>query len=315
MSMRRKQIRSSHPHYCLLINRAAGNVKDEYIRSLTGLIREKEFYYTVVESDKAAELFDGGLRICSAKRSSRGAPAQVARRGNVTAVVAIGGDGTVSLGCQIARHCSLPLGIIPAGRSNTIARALLPSVEPDAAIKAVLNQKYISVDILRFGNTFVMGWFSLGYLVTLAEQLKSRTFPRFGLGWSRLAADCYRATEPMALTIKVDSFKFEVVTRMVHVAVLPRTFDLAVNPGAIVSDQKAEILFDVEAGVDRFTDFLRESHRDRWVADKAIRLFRGQRISIEPIKGAKINLDGDFASYPDQSLELVVADKQLRVFV
>src|SRR5262245_7784263 len=45
------------------------------------------------------------------------------RRGYAAAVVA-GGDGTVSAGATQVAECALPLGILPLGTSNDIARSL-----------------------------------------------------------------------------------------------------------------------------------------------------------------------------------------------
>ncbi|MBS2961640.1 hypothetical protein KGA66_01180 [Actinocrinis puniceicyclus] len=53
-------------------------------------------------------------------------------------VVVVGGDGMVSLGLQLVAGTGIPLGVIPAGTGNDVARYLgLPLRDPDAAVAVV----------------------------------------------------------------------------------------------------------------------------------------------------------------------------------
>ncbi len=54
------------------------------------------------------------------------------------AVVVVGGDGMVSLGLQLVAGTGVPLGVIPAGTGNDVARFLgLPPRDPEAAAAVV----------------------------------------------------------------------------------------------------------------------------------------------------------------------------------
>ncbi len=53
-------------------------------------------------------------------------------------LIVVGGDGMVSLGLQLVAGTGIPLGVIPAGTGNDVARYLgLPLSDPDAAVRIV----------------------------------------------------------------------------------------------------------------------------------------------------------------------------------
>lgn len=75
-----------------------------------------------------------------------GSSAHVARaralevRNTLTALVVVGGDGTVSLGAEVVANTPVRLGVVPAGSGNDFARALgLPENNPQEATRALLH--------------------------------------------------------------------------------------------------------------------------------------------------------------------------------
>lgn len=75
-----------------------------------------------------------------------GSSAHVARaralevRDTLTALVVVGGDGTVSLGAEVVAGTPVRLGIVPAGSGNDFARALgLPEGNPAEATRSLLH--------------------------------------------------------------------------------------------------------------------------------------------------------------------------------
>lgn len=61
-------------------------------------------------------------------------------RDTLTALVVVGGDGTVSLGASIVAGTPVRLGVVPAGSGNDFARALgLPINDPEESTRSLLH--------------------------------------------------------------------------------------------------------------------------------------------------------------------------------
>ncbi len=61
-------------------------------------------------------------------------------RDTLTALVVVGGDGTVALGAELVAGTGVRLGVVPAGSGNDFARALgLPVGDPPQAVRVLLH--------------------------------------------------------------------------------------------------------------------------------------------------------------------------------
>lgn len=64
----------------------------------------------------------------------------LAIRNDLTALVVVGGDGTVSLGAEIVAGSPVRLGLVPCGSGNDFARSLgIPIDQPDEAVRRMLH--------------------------------------------------------------------------------------------------------------------------------------------------------------------------------
>lgn len=90
--------------------------------------------------------------------------AEVALDQGVDALVVVGGDGVVHLGVNLVAGTTTPLGIVPAGTGNDIARALdLPMDDVAAAGSLVLSGRIRSIDAARHlpdDGAIGAGWFA-----------------------------------------------------------------------------------------------------------------------------------------------------------
>ena len=74
----------------------------------------------------------------------------------VEALVVCGGDGLVHLAAQVLAGTGIPLGIIPAGTGNDVARYFdLPRKDPVAAADRVIGSRIRTVDLARAGSSLL----------------------------------------------------------------------------------------------------------------------------------------------------------------
>ncbi len=106
--------------------------------------------------------------------------------GEVDALVVVGGDGMVSFGANLLAETSTPLGIVPTGTGNDMARGLeLPFKDPDAAIAsllAALNRGPRTIDLGKATRDGTVTWFasalSAGFDAVVNDRANRMSWPR-----------------------------------------------------------------------------------------------------------------------------------------
>ena len=99
--------------------------------------------------------------------------------GKVDGVVAVGGDGLVNLALQVVGGTGIPLGIVPAGTGNDIARSLgLSLADPLGAADLVAWGHTRAVDLGRANGRWFAGVLGAGFDSTVNERANRMTWPR-----------------------------------------------------------------------------------------------------------------------------------------
>jgi len=102
------------------------------------------------------------------------------------AVVVAGGDGTVHLAIQELAGTGIPLGIIPTGTGNDLARALgLRELDADAAADAIAASKTRRIDLARVvrrdgSTTYYGSVLASGFDSRVNDRANAMRWPRGG---------------------------------------------------------------------------------------------------------------------------------------
>ncbi|MBV1757667.1 MAG: diacylglycerol kinase family lipid kinase [Dethiosulfatibacter sp.] len=97
-------------------------------------------------------------------------------------VVAAGGDGTVSQVINGLIDSGLPLGIIPVGTGNMLARSLDLPLKIDKAVALISGPHVLKkIDAMRINNRICVLNASLGISAKVMRDTKSESKNRFGL--------------------------------------------------------------------------------------------------------------------------------------
>ncbi len=111
----------------------------------------------------------------SAEQSAKKARALL--DGDADSVVVVGGDGMVSLGLQLVAGTGVPLGVIPAGTGNDVARYLgLPLRDPEAAVQIVSAGHTDDFDLGRISGpgSLTARWFGTVLACGLDSKVNER---------------------------------------------------------------------------------------------------------------------------------------------
>jgi len=97
----------------------------------------------------------------------------------VDGVVALGGDGLVNIALQVVGGTGVPLGIVPAGTGNDIARSLgLFPGEVSAAVDLVVAGTTRTVDLGRADGRWFAAVLGAGFDSMVNERANRMTWPR-----------------------------------------------------------------------------------------------------------------------------------------
>lgn len=99
---------------------------------------------------------------------------------DVNAVIAAGGDGTVIGTAAVAIERKLPLGIVPLGTFNDLAKTLGIPVGIEDACRAILGGNSRRIDVGRVNGTYFVNEASVGLSTRIARKQTPQVKQRFG---------------------------------------------------------------------------------------------------------------------------------------
>lgn len=159
-----------------------------------------------------------------------------ARAPGVAAVFTLGGDGTAMEVIGALAHTGMPVGVLPGGTGNLVARALRTPRRIERAVPALLSGDLASVDlgyIPECGRRFAFSS-GVGVDARMIDETHPETKRRFGIGaYVHTGVRVGLSRRPFHVRVEVDGELFEREATSVMVAnfgtVLDRLFTL--GPG------------------------------------------------------------------------------------
>jgi YegS/Rv2252/BmrU family lipid kinase len=144
-------------------------------------------------------------------------PALIAREGASADIVVVGGgDGTLNAAAAGIAKLKRPLGIIPLGTANDLARTLGIPTDLDSAMRVIAGGKVQSIDVGLVNDVMFFNVASIGMSAELCQELTSDIKRRFGkLGYALAAVRVLARARPFHTEIsgggrKVRSFTLQV---------------------------------------------------------------------------------------------------------
>ena len=225
--------------------------------------------------------------------------ADIARRRNeADLVVVCGGDGTINSAAKGLLHTGLPMGIIPLGTANDLARTLKIPEDLLGAADIIIAGKQRRIDLGEVNGHPFFNVASLGLSADLARGLTREAKRRWGkLGYALAAMRVVAAARPFRAEIISDSG-----------AVTVRTLQIAVGNGVhygggTVIHENASIddahldLYSLELkNVWKFGLMLGAFRRGQHGAWDEVRTAKSTEFDIRTREPKAINTDGDIVT-------------------
>lgn len=152
-------------HFIAVLNRGGGTLRtmdlDEFCRSATAIF------------ERHGDTLD--CRIVDGKQVEKELE-KAAREAGVGAIIAGGGDGTISTAAAIAFRTGTPLAILPAGTMNLFARAMKVPLVLEEALEAIADGEVGAVDIATANGRPFVHQFSVGIHARLVRIRENMTY-------------------------------------------------------------------------------------------------------------------------------------------
>lgn len=206
-------------------------------------------------------------------------------------VVGVGGDGTIKMIADQVKNKSLPLGIIPAGSANGMAKELCIPDTVNEALEIVVNGKVQDIDLIKINDENCIHLSDIGLnamLVKSFEKSKSRGMWGYGQAVFKMLWN----KQKMTLTLKTDN---EEVRRKAYMVVIANATKYGtgalINPNGNVSDGRFEAV--VVRKINLFELFkLLVSHKP--FNPECVEIFSTTHLHITSKHKAYFQVDGEY---------------------
>ncbi|MEW6263292.1 MAG: diacylglycerol kinase family protein [Thermodesulfobacteriota bacterium] len=93
-----------------------------------------------------------------------------------TAVIAVGGDGTVNEAAAAIYQSGLrrPIGLVPLGLSNCLARHFHLPLDLEAAVRIIARGRRQTLDLIEFGGRVAVSFLGFGFDAAVVEKVAGR---------------------------------------------------------------------------------------------------------------------------------------------
>lgn len=220
------------------------------------------------------------------------------RRTEIDCIVACGGDGTLNSAAQALADTGLPLGIIPAGTANDLARTLQIPTGIAEAVGVILAGQVRSIDLGEVNGRFFFNVASIGLSVELARGLTPDLKRRWGrLGYALAAIKVAVRARPFRATIATEQGTVRAITYQIAVG-NGRHYGggMTVEADAAVDDARLDLYSLELASIWQLALMLADFRKGTHGAWREVRTDCGTRFEITTARPKAVNADGELVT-------------------
>lgn len=238
-----------------------------------------------------------------------------AHRDDVDLVIIGGGDGTLNAAADALIETGLPLGILPLGTANDLARTLGIPNDLEAASRVIAAGWTHRIDLGRVNGKHFFNVASLGLSVEVARQLDVEVKRRWGvLGYPLILWRAIRARRAFRARIRCDGASMRVLAMQISVG-NGRHYGggMTIAADAAIDDGALDLVSVAPQGL---WELIVNLPALRWGWHRGaerIRHWRCRQLEIRTAQPVPINTDGEVTTRTPA--EIIVVPNAIPVFV
>ena len=220
--------------------------------------------------------------------------------------VVMSGDGLIGAVGGALAGAETPLGIVPGGRGNDLARVLGIPDDPEGAVEVIAAGHARRIDVGEANGRRFLGIASAG-LESEANRIANETRLLHGnLVYAYGALRALLRWKPVRFTIRVDEERLRFTGYSVSVA-NNRAYGggMFIAPDADLSDGEFDIVTVGEGGKLRFLGNLPKVFKGTHVEEDEVRVFRAPHLELSASRPLAVYADGEHLTDLPASLRLL----------
>lgn len=269
-------VKNNTTHLLFIVNPVAGNKKINYAQEINSFFKDQE---------AKADIF-----ILTKKCEAQQIKAVIVKI-NPQRVIAVGGDGTLKLVAECLLKTNIPIGIIPAGSANGMAKELGIPLNLSDALNLTLSGQPKQIHAVLINDELCIHLADIGFnahLVKKFDNLSTRGMLTYAIAawqtfWLKYKMD-------VQFDIKNQTIKQKAV--MVAIANATKYGSgLLINPDGKLDDQLFEVIIVKEYAILEILKI--------WISnlawdDKKIEIFQTDSLVIKTKRKAHFQVDGEY---------------------
>ncbi|MEG4317657.1 MULTISPECIES: lipid kinase [unclassified Microcoleus] len=225
----------------------------------------------------------------------------------VELVIIGGGDGTLNCAIEGLIDTKLPLGILPMGTANDLARTLAIPTDLSAACQVIASGKVRLIDLGWVNGQHFFNVASLGLSVQITQRLTKDVKQRWGVfAYAFTALQTIWESRPFRAEIKVNNQSFYVKT--IQIAIGNGRYyggGMKVAEDATIDDRRLD-LYSLEtqhwSEIIALLPAMRQGNHSSW---PNVRALHAQEIEINTSQRRPINTDGEITTHTPAKFRVI----------
>jgi YegS/Rv2252/BmrU family lipid kinase len=220
--------------------------------------------------------------------------------------VVMSGDGLIGAVGGAMAGSETPLGIIPGGRGNDLARGLGIPEEPEEAVEVLLGAETRRIDVGEVNGKRFLGIVSVGFDSEANRVANETSLLRGNLVYAFAALRTLIGWKAARFTIRVDDERYRFTGYSVSVA-NNRAFGggMLIAPDAELDDGQFDIVTVGDGSKLRFVGNLPKVFKGTHVEEEQVTVFRAQHLELTASKPFPVYADGEHLSDLPASLRVL----------
>jgi YegS/Rv2252/BmrU family lipid kinase len=220
--------------------------------------------------------------------------------------VVISGDGLIGAVGGAMAGAETPLGIVPGGRGNDLARALGIPEDPAAAVALLVGGESRRIDVGEANGKRFLGIVSVGFDSECNRLANETSFIRSNLVYAYSLLRTLAGWKPARFTIAAGDERIRFSGYSVSVA-NSSTFGggMRIAPDAQLDDGEFDIVTIEEVGKLRFVGNLPKVFKGTHVEEDEVRVFRSPQVELSASRPFPVYADGEHLTELPASLRVL----------